>query len=110
MWFVQRQNVSAFAEEFHVEIDPAKREVLRQLLLAELERCGLHSAQLEMANSHLRNGQDRISRRRELIERLRADGSDAGNDEPVLDSLLTLQRLFTDFRNRVLEALNESRL
>jgi hypothetical protein len=33
VWFVQQQNVRAFAEKLRVEVDPGKREVLRRLLL-----------------------------------------------------------------------------
>jgi hypothetical protein len=53
MWFVQQENVKLFAEELCYEVDPTKRETLRQLLLREEVRYGFHSAQLDMAEQHI---------------------------------------------------------
>ncbi len=96
--FLHFQNLARFVEALEHEPDPAKRDVLQQLLLEEENRFGDSRERSEQTDTLIARGRERIRQQRALVDRLGCDGKGVETAKIGLLNLLRTQSIFEGFR------------
>ena len=102
--FVHDQNLIRFVDALEHESNPARRDLLQQLLLEEENRFGGRREKLEQANVQILRGRERVRRQRELVARLTSDGANLEPAQQVLMNMLLTQSLFEAYRDILLRS------
>lgn len=100
--FVHFQNLNRFVEALEQETDPPKRDLLKQLLLEELNGFGDRRERLEQAEEFIVRGQERIRRQREIVSGLEGAGKDVDIAKAGLFNLVQTQSIFEAFHQILL--------
>jgi hypothetical protein len=82
--FINEQNIKRFTQQAYDELDAVKQQKLRNLLIEEEYRLGLHSTHLEIATRAINDAEARISRQEALIARMEAVGDDVSEANRML--------------------------
>jgi hypothetical protein len=90
-------NILCFADQLRWERDPARREALKRLLIAEEDRFGATEDRLRMVERKLVDGADLIVRQRRLIADMKSGGTDTSSAERTLRTFEMIQDLFKRF-------------
>ncbi len=96
--FLHFQNLARFVEALEHETDPAKRDVLQQLLLEEENRFGDSRERLEQTDTLIARGRERIRQQRALVASLGCDGKGIETAKIGLLNLMRTQSIFEGFR------------
>ena len=107
--FCSDGNISCFADQLRWETDPHRREVLKRLLIREVNRPGATEERLQMIERKLEEGAELIARQRRLIAQLQSCGGDTGTAERALDAYEMIHELFEKFRAVVHDARERTR-
>ena len=97
-------NILCFADQLRWERDPARREALKRLLIAEEDRFGATEDRLRMVERKLVDGADLIVRQRRLIADMKSGGTDTSSAERTLRTFEMIQDLFKKFGAHFREA------
>ena len=92
--FVIDGNVSRFVDQLRAETDSFRRETLKRLLMAEINRFGSVADRLQTTERHLTDGQALIAQQRRLIAKMKSNGGDASTAERMLRTFESIQDLF----------------
>jgi hypothetical protein len=102
--FVHEQNLVRFFDRLRVETDPERRKILRYLAIAEEDRYGELQARLDRVEGWVRDGEARIERQRQLVERFETNGPHRAAAEKLLTNLEELQALLFKFQDALHKA------
>ncbi len=103
--FACTRNIEKFTDQLSTEADPGRRTVLMQLLVEEEDKLGNGLEQLNLSEAFIARGQGLIARQEALIERLENCGRDTRSANDMLNTLVTVQNLFKDYRHVLLSTL-----
>jgi hypothetical protein len=101
--FVYRSNIANYASLLGIETDGAKRSALMKLLVKEEDQFGFGWEQLAIAQKHLADTEDHITRVRELIDQQIRNGENAKREKDLLVVLTELQAKFQAYRQNILD-------
>jgi hypothetical protein len=101
--FVSEANIARFVDQLRIETNPARRDMLRRLLIEEEDRFGVTEERLEMVDRHIMDGAACIARQAEVVAKRKRDGVECANVERALQTSKMIQALFEDFRIAVCE-------
>lgn len=107
--FVSDHNVARFVDQLRSQDDPAKRTVLRRLLLEEVHKIGFNFEQLSLVDRQISEAKERVRAQKSIVERLRIKGLDTARAESLLGNLVGIQEMFEERRLLVLDFINENR-
>jgi hypothetical protein len=100
--------VARFADRLRFERDPAIRASLQRLLLEEEDRLGHGVERLCKVQHHISEGSRRIAMQNALIAKLTTDRKDVKLAESMLNNLVEIQRIFKQYRQVVLDAVDRN--
>jgi signal transduction histidine kinase len=103
--FVARQNVTRFRNELENGAEGARRQTLLKLLIAEEERLGLTRERHDEINQQIVRIKAIISKQRETIDMLKANGHSMERAESSLANLSDLLAVHEEWRERISAAL-----
>src|SRR5208337_848323 len=93
--FASDGNISCFADQLRYETIPARQEMLKRLLIAELNLFGATQDRLRMVERKITEGADVIARQRRLIAEIKNNGGDPNGAERMLRTIETeIARVF----------------
>jgi hypothetical protein len=108
--FVNDLNVARFLDQLRFEHDPATRASLRRLLLEEEDKLGRSIERLRKVQRYVAEGSRRIALQKALIARLKADGNDVTLAETTFKNLIDIQKILEQYRQVLLNSIDENRL
>ena len=74
--FIHERNVLRFSARLEIEKDPKTRSLLSKLLIEEENKFAVTAERLDKAEQQIAECKGRISRQRDLIDKLQNDGHD----------------------------------
>ena len=108
--FISDHNVEKFVDQLRWQLDPSVRTALQRLLLEEECKLGVNFEQLSVVNRQLSDAEERIRAQKCLIGRLRIKGHETASAECLLNNLVGIERIFKQYRQVILNAINRNRL
>jgi hypothetical protein len=99
--FVREQNLDRFFGGLMVETDPNRRRILRYLVIAEEDRYAELQARLDRVDGWVRDGEARIARQRQLVDRFGADSPLLEAARTLLANLVEIQELLVGFQGEL---------
>ena len=102
-------NISRFVDRLRAEMDPARQQTLRRLLIAEENRFGATQDCLQTVERHLTEGEERIANQKRLIAATLSNGGDAGVAEQLLRVFESTQDLLQERHAAVHEEMERRR-
>jgi hypothetical protein len=103
--FVHSENIRRFSEIYEREPAQGRQDVLRRMILDEESRYGSQLAQLEVVNERIASNNKRIEQQQDLISHLENSGTNAEQQKRILQNLLELRRLYSDYGRMLLDSL-----
>lgn len=103
--FVNQENITRLSSGFGRETDPKRRQVIKELLLAEEYLHGARSWHLELIERLIAQTDSHIERQQEIIAGGRGDEPESKHAELLLANYSESRRLFEEFRRSVVQEL-----
>ena len=109
--FVARANIEHYAGQLSIgAVNAVERATIMRLLVEEEDKFGAGHQQLGQCDLWIASGQRLIANQRTLIAHLKKDGNDARSAEQLLESMIGVQALFNEYRERLLRELADGPL
>jgi hypothetical protein len=103
--FVIDGNISRFVDQLRAETDSFRRDTLKRLLMAEINRFGSVADRLQTVERHLTDGEALIAQQRRSFAQMKSNGGDAGPAERLLRTFEFVQDILQTFQAAVHEAM-----
>jgi hypothetical protein len=110
--FVCHGNILCFSDQLRWEMDGARQQTLRRLLIAEENRFGAFGAteeRLQVVERKLADGAELIARQKRVIAETKNGNGDPASAERLLQTFEMIQDLFESFRDQLYDATKRRR-
>lgn len=108
--FVVEQNVAKFADCLCNECDPERQDILRELLLQEINRFSVRSYHIELVQRHIDECQRRIEGQTLLIFDMISAGRDTTEANSALGNMRKTLELFQALQTGFIKDLDRGKL
>jgi hypothetical protein len=106
--FVCKENVALLRRGLETEIDPARRSVVMQLLLAEETKLGSKLEHLGDVEQYIARCQELIFRQEVLVHQMEGNGGDTSQARALLMTLTQTLALHEHRRSQIHKTIDES--
>jgi hypothetical protein len=108
--FVAKQNIARFGAQLISETDATRRAELQRLLIQEEDRLGFRYEQFDEIEREIAKAEKRIEFQQAVIETMEREGRDTRVAKALLENMTQIQLIYKQYRQKILAALDRSKL
>jgi hypothetical protein len=107
---IARANIRFYRDILLSDLGPEERSRVHKLLIEEEDKLGKDLQLLSDIEGHIAETARRIEAQQLLVRAMQANGHDGGQAQLLLDGLMESRQLSMEYRQRVKEEIERSRL